>query len=666
MERFWYGGDYNPEQWPEGIWAEDMRLFHLAHVNTVTLNVFSWAALQPSENTYDFSRLDKLMELARSNGLNVILATSTAAHPAWMAKRHPDILRVDEAGRRRRFGGRQNACPHSPTYRKYAPLLARKLAERYGGMENLVAWHISNEYGGACYCENCTLAFRRWLRDKYGTLDELNRCWATAFWGHTFYAWDEIVAPDLLSELLPDGRSVFQTISLDYKRFMSDSLLACCALEIGEIQSVAPGIPVTTNFMGFYEGLDYRKWAKALDVVSWDSYPLWDDPPYRTAMAHDLMRSVDGKPFLLMEQTPSVSNWQPYHVLKRPGVLRLQSWQAVAHGADSVLFFQLRQSVGNCEKLHSALISHAGTERTRVFREAAALGAELERVGARLKGAVTRAEAAILFDWDNWWALKLSAGPSVALDVLRETERWYKAFHARNVPVDIIGSHDSLERYRLIVAPLQYMADRRLAEALQSNVEHGGTFVAGCFSGIVDEHDLIVTGGYPGELRKLLGVWIEEFDALPPERENSFVWQDERYPAKLLCALAHTEDAETLASYEQDFYVGMPVLTQRRLGAGSAYYLATISDDRFYGAVVKTLCEESGVLPLAEPHTGIEVTARYAEDKKYIFLLNHTDTEQTIPCQEVGMGLLGQTNYRAGAHITLPPKGVEIIASERS
>lgn len=663
-DSFMFGGDYNPEQWPPEVREEDMRLLKQAHINTLTLNVFSWAKLQPAEDRYNFAELDDLMDLAERNGMRVILATSTGAHPAWMAKKYPDILRTDENGIRRNFGARHNSCPNSPAYRRFAPMLAGKLAERYGKAAHLAAWHISNEFGGICYCENCAAAFRRWLKEKYHTLDELNRCWYTGFWGHTFYNWDEIVAPDLRSEMLPDGKSTFQTISLDYRRFMSESLLECCRLEADAIRAVAPGVPVTTNMMGFYPGLDYRKWAPALDVISWDAYPAWNDSPAKTAMAHDLMRSIGKKPFLLMEQTPSAQNWQPYNTLKKPGVMRLQSYQAIAHGADSVLFFQMRQSRGNCEKLHGAVISHAGTKETRVFREVRELGSELKRIGLTVKGAECHAEAAILFDWENWWALQLSSGPSIDLDVLKETERWYEAFWKLGVPVDLIGPHDDLSNYRLVAAPLQYMADERFARAVEDFTAHGGHFVAGVFSGMVDEHDLIVMGGYPGYLEKLLGIWVEEYDVLPPGQENTFVYQGLRCPARILCGITHTEDADALADFECDFYKGSAAITRNRFGKGAAYYVSAISNEAFYESFIGGLCRESGVKPLTASVPGLEAAARHKDGKTYLFLLNHHDTQTGITLSSAGYGLISEKSYAAGESLSLPPYGVEILELE--
>ena len=397
-----YGGDYNPEQWPEDTWEEDMRLLKLAHIDTLTLNVFSWAALQPSEEEYRFEKLDKIMELAKKHDMKVCLATSTGAHPAWMARKYPEILRTDITGRKHKFGARHNSCPNSFVYRKYSVRLAEKLAERYQDYNNIVAWHISNEYGGECYCENCEKAFRVWLKKRYGNLEELNRAWNTSFWGHTMYDWEDIVLPDQRTEHISEEQTVAQTISIDYRRFNSDSIMECFQMEYEAVKKYTPDIPVTTNLMGAFKPLDYHKWGKYMDFISWDNYPSNEDSISKTALNHDLMRGVGGgKPFILMEQTPSQQNWQPFNALKRPGVMRLWSYQAVAHGSDAVMFFQMKRSIGSCEKYHGAVISHAGHEHTRVFREVTELGAELEKLGDEILGSVGTAQVALMFDWEK-------------------------------------------------------------------------------------------------------------------------------------------------------------------------------------------------------------------------------------------------------------------------
>ena len=657
-----YGGDYNPEQWPEDTWAEDMRLLKLAHIDIVTLNVFSWAALQSDEVTYHFEKLDKIMNLVRDNGMKVCMATSTGAHPAWMARKHPDILRVESNGMRRKFGSRHNSCPNSPTYQKYAKALAARLAERYKDYDNIVAWHISNEYGGECYCENCEKAFRVWLKEKYHTIDEVNRAWDTAFWGHTFYDFDDIVVPNHLSEHWGNDRTTFQGISLDYKRFNSESLLNAFRLEYDAIHAITPDIPITTNLMGTYQPLDYQMWGKYMDFISWDNYPSNETPLEETAMRHDLMRGAkQGKPFALMEQTPSVTNWLPYNMLKRPGVMRLWSYQAVAHGADTVMFFQMKRSIGACEKYHGAVIDHVGNENTRVFREVTELGAELEKLGSQTLGARTDAKAAIVFDWDNWWGISYSAGPSIYLDYCQEVLHYYKALHNKNIPVDMIGVENDLSKYSLVIAPVLYMVKGNYDEKIRAFVKNGGRFLTTFFSGYVDEHDLVTIGGYPGKLRDILGIWVEEEDALPKEMENSFSYQGKTYPAKMLCDLLHTEGAQALSSYEKDFYAGMPVLTKNAFGKGYGYYVATSSDDAFYEDYLSEICAEAGITPIMDTPATVEVTMRSNTNGSFVFLLNHGEETYETALPFAGTDLLTDTAYAQNDAITLKAKGVAII-----
>ena len=664
VKKILYGGDYNPEQWPEDTWEEDMRLLKLAHIDVVTLNVFSWAALQPDEETYCFDKLDKIMELVTRHGMKICLATSTGAHPAWMARKHPDILRTEFNGMKRKFGSRHNSCPNSPTYHKYAVALATKLAERYKSYDNIVAWHISNEFGGECYCENCEKAFRKWLQKKYKTIDAVNAAWDTAFWGHTFYDFDDIVVPNMLSEHYTENHTTFQGISLDYRRFNSESILNCYRMEYDAIHAITPDIPITTNLMGNYQSLDYQMWAKYMDFISWDNYPSNDDSYAKIAMAHDLMRGVkQGKPFALMEQTPSVTNWLSYNALKRPGVMRLWSYQAVAHGADTVMFFQMRRSIGACEKYHGAVIDHVGNENTRVFREIAALGKELEEIGDLTLGGRTKAKIGLLFDWDNWWALEYSTGPSCELRYLTEFGRYYEALRKRNYDVDIIGAEDELEPYSVVIAPVLYMVKGDYDEKIRSFTQKGGTFVTTFFSGIVQENDLVTLGGYPGKLRDIMGIWVEEIDALPNGEENAFTYEGENYPAKLLCDIIHTEGAEALSAYEKDFYAGSPVFTVNSYGKGKAYYIGTASNEAFYQKLLTEICENAGVKPVLKTPELVEVTSRENEKGKYLFVLNHAEEEKTVQLSGNYKDILTGKSYH-NEELTLAKKDVAILQVE--
>ncbi|MBP3475673.1 MAG: beta-galactosidase [Lachnospiraceae bacterium] len=662
VKKILYGGDYNPEQWPEETWEEDMRLLKLAHIDVVTLNVFSWAALQPDEETYCFDQLDKIVDMVTRHGMKICLATATGAHPAWMARKHPDILRTDFNGMKRKFGCRHNSCPNSPTYHKYAKALAAKLAERYQSYDNIVAWHISNEFGGECYCENCEKAFRRWLQEKYKTIDAVNQAWDTAFWGHTFYDFEDIVAPNMLSEHFDYNSTTFQGISLDYKRFNSESILNCYRLEYDTIHAITPDIPITTNLMGTYQPLDYQMWAKYMDFISWDNYPSNEAPFEETAMRHDLMRGLkQGKPFALMEQTPSVTNWLPYNALKRPGVMRLWSYQAVAHGADTVMFFQMKRSIGACEKYHGAVIDHAGHEHTRVFREITELGAELDKMGALTLGARTDAKVAIVFDWDNWWATDYSAGPSVSLHYCDEIFNYYKALNDLNISADLISVEDDLSCYSLVIAPVLYMVKPGYDEKIREFVKEGGRFVTTFFSGYVDDHDLVTVGGYPGKLRDILGIWVEEEDALPEETKNSFTYGGVTYPAVLICDLLHTEGAEVLCSYEKDFYAGMPALTCNTFGKGKAYYVATRSNAAFYSTFIRELCAQAGIEPVLDTPECVEVTKRSNANGTFLFLLNHDAESHEIILPQGGRDILKDTEYQAGDALALAAKDVAVI-----
>lgn len=659
-----YGGDYNPEQWPEEIWQEDMRLFEMAGIDIVTLNVFSWAAIQPSEEVYDFERLDKIINLVCSKGMKICLATSTGAHPAWMAKRYPEILRVDFQGRKHKFGGRHNSCPNSPVYRKYSVRLAEKLAERYGSNPSVIGWHISNEYGGDCYCENCSKAFREWVKDRYGTLEELNHAWNTSFWGHTFYDWEEIELPNDLSEhfnMMGKDRTQFQGITIDYKRFNSDSMLECYKLEYEAIRKYCKDTPITTNLMGFYPLLDYHKWAKYMDFASWDNYPGPNDSAALKASNHALIRGLkSGRSFCLMEQTPSVQNWQPYNKLKRPGQMRLDSLQAVAQGADTVMFFQMRRSIGACEKYHGAVIDHAGRSDTRTFREICELGAELKKIGDATLGSVMDSKVAIIYDWDNSWGIDYSSGPSILMNYRQELLNYYVALHEQNISCDIIGVDEPLESYDLVIAPILYMVKEGYDEKIRSYVKNGGNFVTTYFSGYVNDSDL-VDGAYPGRLSDILGIWVEESDALPDKEENHFIYDGKKYPARILCDIVRPETAETISVYEDDFYRGETMMTVNSFGMGNAYYVGVNSEQDFYRAFMKNLCEELEIQPVHSVFENVEFTVRTNEKGSYLFVLNHNAEPVTITWDYDGTDIVSEEEYHAGNTYELKARDVRIV-----
>ena len=674
-----YGGDYNPDQWPEDIWHEDMRLFREAGINTLTLPVFAWARIQPAPDVFDFEWLDRILGLIHENGLKVCLSTPTVAQPAWMARMHPEMMPVDEHGRRRNHGKRVNFCPNSPIYRHHAAIITEKMAGRYGDHPALMLWHVANEYGTWCFCDTCAAAFREWLKARYGTIEALNRHWNLSFWGHLVSDWEDVVPPSELN----DDNKWYPAKMLDYQRFMTDASIGCFENEAAILRRVTPNIPVTTNISGLIHRLDQFRFAPHVDIIAWDNYPHPTDPPAKVALKHDLMRGLrDGQSFLMIESTPSQQNWQPYNVLKQPGLLRLLGYQALAHGADGVMYFQMRASVGGVEKFHGAVIGHSGTADTRVFRECAAIGRELEAIGVRFQGARTSSRIAVIFDWDSWWGTALSSGPSRDLEYFAQVQKWYTALHGAHHSVDIVRHDADLSGYDLVVAPLLYLLHPGDAARLEMFVSCGGTLVVTTFSGMVDENDNVGTGGYPAELRHLLGLWVEEFDALLPGQKNRMLLSQARsveaLPGNgmtacdcgLLCGLVRPTDAEPAARYGEGFYAGTPCLTRNEYGQGTAWYVATDPEDAFVSEFLQARCREAGIRPVLEAPADVEVTRRETGDRQFTFLLNHAQTTHTLdlaasfPPKAFTTGRLWPDNLPLPRTLTLPPLGVAILETE--
>jgi beta-galactosidase len=663
-----FGGDYNPEQWPEPVWAEDYRLFDAARIDTVTVGVFTWALTQPEAEVYDFTALDRIVERAAAEGRRVCLATGTGAHPPWLAKAHPEVTRTDFDGRRHRYGQRHNSCPSSPVFRRLSAELARRLAHRYAGHPAVVAWHVGNEYGGACYCELCAGAFREWLRKRYDNLEALNRAWYTTFWSHVLTDWDQIEPPSALTEHWrgPD-HTAFQGITLDYLRFMSDAMLTNFLDEKAAIRESDPDTPVTTNFMGLYRPIDYHRWAPYLDFASWDNYPPDDRSPARTALAHDLIRGLkDGQPFWLMEQTPSTTACRDVNPLKPPGLMRLWSWQAVAHGADAVLFFQMRASRGASEKYHGAVIGHAGRADTRVFREVAGLGAELDRLGAATLGARTPARVALLFDWDSWWALEISDGPTRLIRYQQVVLAYYQALWDAGVEVDVLPVTAGLARYDVVLAPALHMIKGDLVQRLETVATRGGSVLTTFMSGRVDEDDNAFLMDVPGPLGSLMGIRVDEWDAREPGFVNPVrlgtAGETVEIESRLLFELVIPQGAEVLGTYQADFYAGTPAVTRNAYGAGHGWYVAAGLDQAGVDWVVGQVLDRHRLAGPYRNLPGVETAVRVTPDgRRLLFVLNHRAEPVDLTAPAVGVDLLTGVRLEPGDRTVLEPYGVQVI-----
>jgi len=672
-----YGGDYNPEQWPREVWEADHAAFDLASIDTLTLNVFSWATLQPDEDTYDFALLDAVVERAVAGGRDVVLATSTGALPPWLAHRHPEVERTDFQGRRHVYGQRHNACPSSPVYRRLSAELAGRIAARYAGTPGLVAWHVGNEYGGfdgGCWCDLCAAGFRDWLRERYGSLDRLNDAWNAAFWSHTFTDWEQVVPPNMLSEHWrgPD-HTAFQGITLDYRRFMSDAMLRNYRDEKARIRAHDATTPVTTNFMGMFRPIDYHRWAADLDFASWDNYPPGPREHARTALAHDVMRGLkDGAPFWVMEQTPTITASRDVNPVKRPGVLRLWSWQAVAHGADAVLYFQMRQSKGACEKYHGAVLDHAGRTDTRAFREVAALGAELDALGDAVLGARTPARVALLFDWDSWWAAEMTDGFNRHARYVDTVLAYYRALWQAGAQVDVVPTTADLSRYDVVLAPMLHVLKGDVVVRLEGVVARGGSVLASYWCGRADEDANAFLMDAPGPLGPLFGLRVEETDSAEPGVTNPVTLKDGAgedavSQAGLVFEVVVPQGADVVGTYGAEFYAGTPAVTRHRPGSGDgeAWYVATALDDAGVAWVVRRVLDRHGLVGPYADVEDVELAVRDGEHGRTAFVLNHRTDAVDVVAHAAGTDLLTGRRVAAGETLHLEPTDVVVLREDR-
>lgn len=590
IDRFIYGGDYNPEQWLDrpDIFKQDLLLMKKAHINTVTLGVFSWSTLEPIKDCFNFTWLIDIIDKLYDNGIQVILATPSGARPRWLAETYPEVLRVREDRTRQLYGERHNHCYTSPAYRERVRIINQKLAKTFRNHPGVILWHISNEYRGECHCPLCQEAFRNWLKNKYKDIDSLNRAWWTTFWSHTYNSFHQIESPSSI------GDHGLHGLNLDWKRFVTDQTVDFMCEEIHALRDGGATQPVTTNFMDDYKGLNYYNLAKHIDYVSWDSYPTWNKEDeirtaYNTALQHDLMRSMKQKPFLLMESCPSSPNWQAISKLKKPGLLQSASLQAIAHGSDSVQYFQIRQSRGSFEKFHGAVIDHYGGSDTRVFNEVTETGASLIEL-KQVIGSKVDSSAAIIYDMENRWAMEDAKGPrNEGLFYHESVLKSYQALRKAALNVDIINMEQSLDSYKLVVAPMLYMFRSGIETKLRTFVENGGILIMTYWSGIVNETDLCYLEGTPHSLLDVFGLRSKEIDGLYEWEENSLIPIPENslqlhtsYKCKNLCDLVQLNGATPLMNYGSDFYQGTPALTVNQYGKGYAYYICTDAEELFY------------------------------------------------------------------------------------
>ena len=661
LTRLAFGGDYNPEQWPESVWQEDVRLMREAGVTMVSVGIFSWALLEPRPGAYDFGWLDRILDLLHDNGIRVDLGTPTVVPPAWFYRAHPDALPVTADGVRLAFGSRGAICHSNADYRTAATTITTKLAERYAGHPALAMWHVHNEYGvpvSACYCDSCAAHFRRWLTTTYGTVDGVNEAWGTAFWGQHYTDLDEIDPPRTAATVGNPGQA------LDYKRFADATMRENFVAERDILHRLSPGIPVTTNFMvalSQCDSVDYWAWGREVDLVTNDHYLITDGrrTHVNLAMAADLTRSVaGGAPWLLLEHSTSGVNWQPRNPAKAPGQMARNSLGHVARGSEGAMFFQWRQSRRGAEKFHSAMVPHGGTD-TRVWREVVELGASLDSLSTT-RGTRTSADVAVLWDWHSWWAQTLDWRPTEDHDPRERADAFYEALYDRHLTVDFAHPEADLSAYPLVVVPALYLMTEQAGRNLREYVENGGTLVVSYFSGIVDQNDAVHEGAHPGALREVLGLTVEEFSPLLPGQSVRVTGPDgSELTGDVWTEVVVPRGAEPVWTYADGLTAGHPAVTRHRHGRGTAWYVSTRLGAQGLDALLGWAIEDAGVDARADLPRDVEVVRRTGESGSYLFAINHTAADVKVPLEADGTELL--TGERAAGRLPVPAGAVRVV-----
>ena len=668
QERIWYGGDYNPDQWPEEVWDDDVRLMKKAGVNLVSVGIFSWAKIETSEGVYDFDWLDRIIDKLGEAGIAVDLASATASPPMWLTQAHPEVLWKDYRGDVCQPGARQHWRPTSPVFREYALKLCRAMAEHYKGNPYVVAWHVSNEYG--ChnrfdYSEDAEHAFQQWCEERYGTIDAVNDAWGTAFWAQRMNDFSEIVPPRFIG----DGNFMNPGKLLDFKRFSSDALKAFYIAERDTLAEITPDLPLTTNFMVSASGsvLDYDDWGDDVDVVSNDHYFIpgeahLDELAFSASLVDGIARK---DPWFLMEHSTSAVNWREINYRKEPGQLVRDSLAHVAMGADAVCYFQWRQSKAGAEKFHSAMVPHAG-EDSAVFRDVCELGADLNKLSDEgiLGSRLAKSRVAVVFDYESEWATEHTATPTQHVHHVDEPLAWFRALADQGVTADVVPVRGAWDDYEMVVLPSVYLLSEETTRRVRDYVVGGGRLVVTYYTGISDEKDHVWLGGYPGSIRDVVGVRVEEFMPMGddftgvPDRlelSNGAVAHD---IADVIGSVDGT--ATVLETFKDDPWTGMdgaPAIVAHTFGEGRSVYVgARLGRD----GIALSLPEILDSLGMAEAGGNdgrvLHVEREGADGSRFVFSFNRTHETVRVPVEgEVVVSSFADVD---GETASIKPNGV--------
>ena len=668
QERIWYGGDYNPDQWPEEVWDDDVRLMKKAGVNLVSVGIFSWAKIETSEGVYDFDWLDRIIDKLGEAGVAVDLASATASPPMWLTQAHPEVLWKDYRGDVCQPGARQHWRPTSPVFREYALKLCRAMAEHYKGNPYVVAWHVSNEYG--ChnrfdYSEDAEHAFQQWCEERYGTIDAVNDAWGTAFWAQRMNDFSEIVPPRFIG----DGNFMNPGKLLDFKRFSSDALKAFYIAERDTLAEITPDLPLTTNFMVSASGsvLDYDDWGDEVDFVSNDHYFIpgeahLDELAFSASLVDGIARK---DPWFLMEHSTSAVNWREINYRKEPGQLVRDSLAHVAMGADAVCYFQWRQSKAGAEKFHSAMVPHAG-EDSAVFRDVCELGADLNKLSDEgiLGSRLAKSRVAVVFDYESEWATEHTATPTQHVHHVDEPLAWFRALADQGVTADVVPVRGAWDDYEMVVLPSVYLLSEETTRRVRDYVVGGGRLVVTYYTGISDEKDHVWLGGYPGSIRDVVGVRVEEFmpmgddfTGVPDHLDlsNGAVAHD---IADVIGSV--DESATVLATFKDNPWTGMdgvPAIVANTFGEGRSVYVGARLGREGLALSLPEILESLGMAE-AGGNDGrvLHVEREGADGSRFVFSFNRTHETVRVPMEgEVVVSSFADVD---GETASIKPNGV--------
>ena len=656
---FYYGVDYYPEHWPEERWETDARMMQEAGFNVVRLAEFAWSVMEPEDGVFDFGWLDRAIDILGAHGMKVVLGTPSAAVPPWLWQKIPDIALVNADGRALEYGSRRDYSPTNAAYRQYAVRIARRMAEHYRDNSHVIGWQIDNEFGDRCYSPSTRLAFHDWLRRKYGTLDALNRAWGTRFWSHVYTDWSQIPAPvkTIHGQHNPG-------LHLDYYRFISDVYVEFQQLQIDAIREVSPPDHfITHNLMGFkYPNINYYDLAAPLDLVSWDNYPrgFWiktpDIDPVPLALGHVTMRSLKRQSFWVMEQQSGPGAWDIIPPMPRPGEIALWAYQAVAHGADGIVFFRWRTARFGTEEYWHGVIDHDGKPRRR-YAEVRQMGEQLARFGEQIAGSGVRAEAAIILSYDSRFAFQIQ-GNNPDFSYEQHIQDYFAAFHQQNIAVDIVPPDADLSAYKLVIVPALYVTEPETAARLENFAERGGTLVITPRSGVKDHSNTVVELTLPGLLAPLAGVEVDDYDSLLSGQTRTLEFDGEGRAA-VWCDILTPTTAEVIATYDEDYYTGKAAVTLNRVGAGTVIYSGTFGDADFVHSLTTYACRTAGVAGLLASAPGVEVAARWQGSQRLLFVLNHSSQPQTVTLDAAYRDLVADATVEG--QVQLQPKQVMIL-----